>query len=76
MNDINYKMKDEHKEMLSVVVKMLEKDNFKKHFLNELNNEVDIPFLNEKKEGKVFKALYKVLIKSLSDLADYDSDEE
>tara|TARA_Y100000389_G_C17469094_1_gene528629 strand:+ start:1883 stop:2095 length:213 start_codon:yes stop_codon:yes gene_type:complete len=70
-------MKDEHKEMLSIVVKMLEKDNFKKHFLNELNNEVDIPFVGEKKEGKIFKALYKVLIKSLSDLAeDDDSDEK
>lgn len=42
---------------------LLESDKFKDNFIDELNEAVDIPILNEKKEGKIFKSLYNVLIK-------------
>ena len=62
---------DEKKEQMlkllleKVVLEMLEKDDFKKMFLNELNESVDIPFINEKKEGKLFKSIYNIILKCI-----------
>lgn len=58
-------MDAEKKELIHSILDLFESDEFKKTFLNEINEEVDLPFLNEKKEGKVFKALYSVLMKTL-----------
>ena len=52
-------------ELVTHMIHLLENDQFKDTFLEELNAEVDIPILDEKKEGKIFKALYKVLLKSI-----------
>tara|TARA_Y100000389_G_C17269478_1_gene417191 strand:- start:512 stop:709 length:198 start_codon:yes stop_codon:yes gene_type:complete len=55
----------EHEKMCAAVIDMFEGDDFKNSFLKELNEEVDIPMIGEKKEGKIFKALYKVIFKTL-----------
>ena len=41
-------------------------EDFKKTLLKELNKEIDLPVLNEKKEGKLFKVIYDVLLKFIS----------
>tara|TARA_Y100000389_G_C17394982_1_gene482014 strand:- start:295 stop:492 length:198 start_codon:yes stop_codon:yes gene_type:complete len=55
---------NEHKQdILKHLLLLLESDKFKDNFIDELNEAVDIPIFNEKKEGKIFKSLYNVLIK-------------
>ena len=44
---------------------LLEKKDFRKHLVNALNEDVDIPIINEKTEGKVMEAIYKQIIKAL-----------
>lgn len=51
------------KATLEAMVDMLNKEEFKDAFLKEINDSIDIPIINEKKEGKIFKALYKILVK-------------
>ena len=58
-------MDSEREKMFNAIIEMLNGDDFKDNFLKEINDEIDIPILNEKKEGKIFKALYKVLLKTL-----------
>ena len=58
-------MDPEREKMFNAIIEMLNGDDFKDNFLKEINDEIDIPILNEKKEGKIFKALYKVLLKTL-----------
>tara|TARA_B100001173_G_scaffold312493_1_gene334071 strand:+ start:16506 stop:16721 length:216 start_codon:yes stop_codon:yes gene_type:complete len=64
MVNVNVKIEDpEKRKMVESLLVMLKTDDFQDSFLDELNDAVDIPFIGEKKEGKVFKALYKILIK-------------
>ena len=65
-------MNAEQQQMLSAMIDMLSTDKFKDNLLKELNENVDIPILNEKKEGKVFKALYKIFIQTLEKAATKD----
>ena len=58
-------MDKQHKILLLHVLEYLDSEDFKDSFIQELNDEIDIPFINEKKEGKLFKTLYKTLIKSV-----------
>ena len=58
-------MDKQHKIIISHVLDFLDSEDFKDSFIQELNDEIDIPFINEKKEGKLFKTLYKTLIKSV-----------
>ena len=58
-------MDSEREKMFNAIIEMLNGDDFKDNFLKEINDEIDIPILNEKKEGKIFKALYKVLLNTL-----------
>jgi|TARA_Y100000389_G_C17160194_1_gene364009 hypothetical protein len=58
-------MDPDREKMYAAILDMFEGDDFKDSFLKELNEEVDIPMISEKKEGKIFKALYKVLFKTL-----------
>tara|TARA_Y100000389_G_scaffold157505_1_gene158658 strand:- start:708 stop:899 length:192 start_codon:yes stop_codon:yes gene_type:complete len=57
----------ERKKILEAVLTMLDSDDFKDNFISELNEAVDIPILNEKKEGRLFRSLYKVLTKVIKD---------
>lgn len=53
----------ERREMVKQLLTMLGTEGFKDSFLDEINEAVDIPILNEKKEGKIFKKLYEILLK-------------
>ena len=43
-------------------VELLEKKDFRKLLIKSLNEDVDIPFINEKTEKKVMDAIYKQII--------------
>ena len=58
-------MEDTKQKLITEFITFLEDDDFKDIFLKELNEEIDIPILNEEREGRIFKALYRVIIKSL-----------
>tara|TARA_Y100000389_G_scaffold160670_1_gene162921 strand:- start:1612 stop:1809 length:198 start_codon:yes stop_codon:yes gene_type:complete len=58
-------MEDTKQKLIIEFINFLEDDDFKDIFLKELNEEINIPILNEEREGKIFKALYGVIIKSL-----------
>ena len=53
----------ERQKMIEALLDLLHEDDFKDNLLKEINEEVDIPIIGEKKEGKIFKALYKILLK-------------
>ncbi|PQM59014.1 MAG: hypothetical protein CML47_06820 [Rhodobacteraceae bacterium] len=59
-------MNEDRKKLLGDLVELLKEEDFKKTLLKELNKEIDLPVLNEKKEGKLFKVIYDVLLKFIS----------
>ena len=46
-------------------IELLEKKDFKNTLISALNEDIDIPFINEKTEKKAMDALYKLIVKSL-----------
>jgi len=52
---------------IALVVKTLENDNFKKKLVKKLNDSVDIPFINEKTEEKLIKAVYDAVLSAVKD---------
>ena len=46
-------------------IELLERKDFKNTLIKGLNDDVDIPFINEKTEKKVFDAIYKQIVKAL-----------
>ena len=55
------------KQTWEIMMKLLENEVFQENLIEKLNKHVDIPFIGEKREGKIFKALYKILLESLDD---------
>ena len=55
--------------MVDQIVELFEKKDFKKKFLKKVNDNVDIPLINEKTEAKVLKALYDAVLDTLKDLS-------
>jgi len=55
------------KQTWEIMMKLLENEVFQENLIEKLNNHVDIPFVGEKREGKIFKALYQILLESLKD---------
>ena len=55
------------KQTWAIMMKLLGNDVFQENLIEKLNKDVDIPFIGEKREGKIFKALYKILLESLDD---------
>ena len=47
------------------IIDLLEKKEFKKKFIKELNDSVDVPIIDEKTEKKVLDAIYKLMLKTL-----------
>tara|TARA_X000001036_G_C20638470_1_gene790158 strand:- start:165 stop:344 length:180 start_codon:yes stop_codon:yes gene_type:complete len=47
------------------LVELLEKKDFKKVLLKKLNDNIDIPIINEKTEKKVLDKVYEVLVDAL-----------
>ena len=48
--------------LLGSLVELLNDDEFKKDFVRKLNENVDIPIINEKTEKKVINTLYKLMV--------------
>lgn len=46
-------------------IELLDNDEFKKHLIRELNEDIDIPIINEKTERKILNSIYKVILSSL-----------
>ncbi len=58
-------MKETLAKNFDLYVQLLDNNDFKKHLIRELNEDVDIPIINEKTEKKLLNALYKVILSSL-----------
>ena len=58
-------VKDGLEETKNALITQLEKKVFFKALVKELNDNIDIPFLNEKTENKIFKAILSTFINAL-----------
>jgi replicative DNA helicase len=54
---------DLSQQALDHFIELLEKKDFKNQLVNALNEDVDIPFINEKTEKKVLDAIYSLVVK-------------
>jgi hypothetical protein len=57
---------------LAHLLEFLEKKDFKKKFLKKLNDNIDIPIINEKTEKKVLDKVYDVMVDALEGIVDKD----
>tara|TARA_A100001011_G_C14005377_1_gene713211 strand:- start:469 stop:675 length:207 start_codon:yes stop_codon:yes gene_type:complete len=55
---------------LAHLLEFLEKKDFKKKFLKKLNDNIDIPIINEKTEKKVLDKVYDVMVDALESIVD------
>lgn len=62
MNDI---LKETFAKNYQLYIELLDNDEFKKHLIRELNDDIDIPIINEKTERKVLNSIYKAILISL-----------
>jgi len=62
MNDL---VKETLTKNYELYIKMLDNNEFKKHLIRELNEDIDIPFINENTERKILNSIYKVILSSL-----------
>lgn len=56
--------------LLGSLVELLNEDEFKKDFVDRVNNHVDIPIINEKTEKKVINTLYKLMVEQVEKAID------
>ena len=56
--------------LLDSLIELLNFDDFKKDFVKKLNDNVDIPIINEKTEKKMINALYKLMVKQVEEAAE------
>ena len=59
---------DLSQQALDHFIELLEKKDFRNTLIKELNEDIDIPFINEKTEKKAMDALYKLIVKSLKNI--------
>ena len=50
---------------MDTLISMLEDRSFKNTLIAEINDDVDIPILNERTEKKVLNAVYKAVLRAL-----------
>ena len=51
--------------LLNSVVELFKNDDFEKDFVKKLNDQVDVPFINEKTEKKIIKSIYKLVVEQV-----------
>lgn len=51
--------------LLGSLVELLNDNEFKKDFVRKVNENVDIPIINEKTEKKVINTLYKLMVEQV-----------
>ncbi len=54
--------------LINHTLELFEKKEFKKKFIKKVNENVDIPILNENTEKKIYDHIYKVIIKTVQEL--------
>ena len=62
---MNDKVKQTLRENFNNYLELLDDDEIEKLIIKELNDNVDIPIINEKTEKKIMKAIHKAILKSL-----------
>tara|TARA_Y100000389_G_scaffold177965_1_gene190702 strand:+ start:8863 stop:9093 length:231 start_codon:yes stop_codon:yes gene_type:complete len=62
---MNDKVKQTLKENFNNYLELLDDDEIEKLLIKELNDNVDIPIINEKTEKKIMKAIYKSILGAL-----------
>ena len=50
------------------IIELFEKKDFKKRLIKKLNDNVDVPIINEKTEKKVLNKIYDVLVVAIKEL--------
>lgn len=58
-------MDESRQVLMKLLLELMEKKEFQETLVEELNEAIDIPFVGESKEGKVFKSLIKIITKTL-----------
>ena len=58
-------MDESRQVLMKLLLDLMEKKEFQNTLVQELNEAIDIPFVGESKEGKVFKTLIKIIAKTL-----------
>ena len=58
-------MEESRELLMKLLLELMEKKEFQETLVKELNDSIDIPFVGESKEGKVFKSLIKIITKTL-----------
>tara|TARA_Y100000768_G_scaffold388458_1_gene384477 strand:+ start:5284 stop:5508 length:225 start_codon:yes stop_codon:yes gene_type:complete len=62
---MNEKLKETLKENFNNYLDLLDDDEIEKLLIKELNENIDIPIINEKTEKKIMKAIYKAVLTAL-----------
>lgn len=62
---MNELVKETFAKNYELYIELLDSDEFKKHLVRELNDDIDIPMINEKTERKLLNSIYKVILTSL-----------
>tara|TARA_B110000285_G_C15120901_1_gene617083 strand:+ start:719 stop:949 length:231 start_codon:yes stop_codon:yes gene_type:complete len=62
---MNDKVKQTLKENFNNYLELLDDDEIEKMLIKELNDNIDIPIINEKTEKKIIKAIYKAILQAL-----------
>lgn len=62
---MNEKLKETLKENFNNYLDLLDDDEIEKLLIKELNENVDIPIINEKTEKKIMKSIYKAVLTAL-----------
>ena len=56
------------KSVLDNLIKLLEQKDFKKKLMKQLNNDIDIPLINEKTEQKILDKVYEIIIATIKNI--------
>ena len=55
-------------DVLHALVELLQERDFKKKLVKELNDNVDIPIINEKTEKKIMDKIYDTVVKAIKNI--------
>lgn len=51
-----------------ILIDVLKREDFKKLLVNRINENVNIPIVNESAEGVIFTSLYDIIIETVANL--------
>ena len=63
-------MEESRELLMKLLIELLDKKEFQETLVEELNEAIDIPFVGESTEGKVFKTLIKIITKTVKKYED------